>query len=190
MLSTFPHLITEEFEQACTDLRRRYSRHSDKQGDWLSVETVQCADTTGLRITKELITNRGAVEAHADEPEPEQDGIEDNDEEALQVVREPQAVIHYDILLSPVYRVPVLYFSISDPHHRYPPTMATLYEHLIPTQFKAQTESGGVIGGISVQVSIPLGRNMQLALSEAGSPHFESPSLLHPPVPNSRGNGG
>jgi len=46
--------------------------------------------------------------------------------------------------------VPVLYISIRDPEHRYPPTMTTLYEHLVPPQFKAQTENVGVIGGITI----------------------------------------
>ena len=64
----------------------------------------------------------------------------------------PQAVVDYDLVLSQVYRVPVLYISIRDPRHRYPPTMTTLYEHLVPLQFKAQAENVGVIGGITITV--------------------------------------
>jgi ubiquitin-like-conjugating enzyme ATG10 len=188
MLCTFPHLTTKEFEQACTDLQHRYNLCGNEKGDWLSVEMVQHFDTTCLEIRKELRIGRCAIDGINNEPE--QDHVEEDDEEALQVVAKSQAVIHYDVLLSPVYYVPVLYFSISDPQHRCPPTMATLYEYLIPVEFRAQTESGGVIGGVSVQVSSPLGRNMQSTLSQQGPPHLESPSVLHPPLSNCRGDGG
>jgi ubiquitin-like-conjugating enzyme ATG10 len=150
-LSAFPHLATKQFEQACIDLDRRYHRGSTKQDDWRSVEVLRSFDTTYLRITKELQADLGAVGSlHNDI---EQDDMEEDDDEALQMVAESPAVVHYDVVLSPVYRVPVLYFSISDPRHRYSPTMHTLYEHLIPSQFKAQTEAGGVIGGVTVNVS-------------------------------------
>jgi ubiquitin-like-conjugating enzyme ATG10 len=152
MLSVFPHLATEEFEQACINLTQRYHRHGANQDDWRSVEVAQSFDTTYLRITKELQTGSDAVASPKNELE--QDDVDDDgDEEALLVIADTPAVIHYDVVLSPVYRVPVLYFSISDPLHRYPPTMATLYEHLIPSYFKAQTETGGVIGGVTINVS-------------------------------------
>jgi ubiquitin-like-conjugating enzyme ATG10 len=149
ILSTFPHLATKEFERACTALSQRYHQYGTKQDGWQSVEVVQSFDSTFLRITKVLETGSGAVDSQKDESE--HDDVEEDDE-ALRVIASVPAVIHYDIVLSQVYRVPVLYFSISDPQHRYPPTMATLYEHLIPSQFKTQTESGGVIGGVTIYV--------------------------------------
>ena len=63
-----------------------------------------------------------------------------------------QATVVYDIILSPVGQVPVLYFSIHDSLHRYPPTMTTLYEHLVAPHFRPQTQNTGVIGGISMAV--------------------------------------
>jgi ubiquitin-like-conjugating enzyme ATG10 len=112
------------------------------------VEIIQHFDATSLTITKNLRSNSGPKQF-----ESEQDDLEEDDEEALQVVPDTHPVIHYDVLLSRVFRVPVLYFSISDPQHRYPPTMTTLYEHLIAPSFKAQAESGGVIGGVTINVS-------------------------------------
>jgi ubiquitin-like-conjugating enzyme ATG10 len=153
MLAASPHLTTKEFDQACIGLRQRYHQHGSSQGDWQSVEIVPSFDTTFLRITKELC--RGSKfrldsieESQLDDIE--HDEIHEDDDEALHVVSGPQPVIHYDVLLSPVYRVPVLYFSISDAHHRYPPTMDTLYEHLIPSQFKAQAENAGAVGGVTI----------------------------------------
>jgi ubiquitin-like-conjugating enzyme ATG10 len=150
VLSAFPHLATKEFEQACTDMCRRYHRCGAKQVGWRSVEVVQSFDSTFLRITKELETGSGAADSQKDESE--QDDVEEDDDEALRVIANIPAVVHYDIILSPVYRMPVLYFGVSDPQHRFPPTMATLYEHIIPSQFKAQTKTGGVIGGVTIYV--------------------------------------
>lgn len=65
---------------------------------------------------------------------------------------EATASIHYDIILSPTYRVPMLYIHISDPRHRFPPTLDTLYQYLIPPQYASQTQDVGVLGGITVTV--------------------------------------
>lgn len=67
--------------------------------------------------------------------------------------RTDSLVLEYDIILSPSYSVPVLYFGIKDAALRYPPTMETLYGHIIPEQYKSQAETPGVIGGITVTVS-------------------------------------
>lgn len=65
-----------------------------------------------------------------------------------------EVTVEYDIVLSPSYQVPVLYFNIKDPTFRFPPTMDTLYHHIIPPHFKAQAENIGVIGGITVTVRL------------------------------------
>jgi ubiquitin-like-conjugating enzyme ATG10 len=65
-----------------------------------------------------------------------------------------QVTVEYQIVLSPSYQVPVLYFNIKDPSYRSPPTMDTLYRHLIPPHFKAQAENVGVIGGITITVRL------------------------------------
>lgn len=69
---------------------------------------------------------------------------------------EGKAFIHYDIVLSSTYSVPVLYFSIKDAEHRFPPTQHVLYKHIIiPNGYEEQTKEGsvGVLGGVSVAVS-------------------------------------
>ncbi|KAH7402000.1 hypothetical protein DE146DRAFT_450848 [Phaeosphaeria sp. MPI-PUGE-AT-0046c] len=152
MLSTFPHLTTKDFSQACTALRQRYLRRGLEQHDWQSVEIVQHPDATYLTITRGLPS---LSPCECDELDDEVDSVEEgDDEEALHVMPDSpvHVQIHYDVILSPVYRMPVLYIRISDPLHRYPPTMTTLYEHLIPPHFRAQTDSVGILGGISVNV--------------------------------------
>ncbi|EAT88904.1 hypothetical protein HBI56_038720 [Parastagonospora nodorum] len=148
MLSAFPHLTAEEFAQACSDLRRRYRERDSSRGDWQSVEIIPSTDTPYLRIAKELREDaKHDAGFHVDS---EDDEVEEDDDEVLNTPRKIPALIQYDILLSPVYQVPVLYFGISDLQHRYPPTMTTLYEHLIPSQFKAQAENTGVMGGVTI----------------------------------------
>jgi ubiquitin-like-conjugating enzyme ATG10 len=152
-LTAFPRLTTADFEEACTDLLGRFRLHGCKQNDWQSAEMKSQFGMRYLRVMKTL----SSVGSIADELQHDEDDElgEDNDDEALETSQDAHALIHYDILLSPVYRVPVLYINVSDLQHRYPPTMATLYEHVISASFKAQTESGGVMGGITVSVSIP-----------------------------------
>ena len=75
---------------------------------------------------------------------------EEEDNEVLSTPNIPVALIHYDILLSPTFRVPTLYFSVSDPLHRYPPTMSTLYTHIISPEYVDQTKDIGVLGGITI----------------------------------------
>jgi ubiquitin-like-conjugating enzyme ATG10 len=150
MLSSFPHLTSKEFEQACSDLRQRYDKHGNgRQDDWQSVELVHSFDVTYLSITEVLPTDL-TFSVDSSKEEFEQDELEEDDEEAPDTLRAPPAAVHYDVILSRVYRVPVLYFSISDLQHRYPPTMHVLYEYLIPPEFKAQAQTAGVIGGITI----------------------------------------
>jgi ubiquitin-like-conjugating enzyme ATG10 len=150
-LSAFPSLTTPEFEAACTALTTAFEERGHKQNDWQNAEIIYHHDTKYLRVTRLLQPGKsdtssgtGSVDKY------EEDELDDQDDLALQTPQ-PHPLIHYDILLSAVYRVPVLYFHIQDSQHRYPLTMKVLYEHLIAPQFKAQTESGGVIGGVSIQ---------------------------------------
>jgi ubiquitin-like-conjugating enzyme ATG10 len=145
-MQSFPHLSNHEFSQACTGLVDKFRRHSNEQVEWVSVETLDYYESIFLRITKELPHR---IEAARDV---EYDEVSEDDDEALQAPVVFVPLIHFDVLLSPVYRVPVLYISISDPLHRFPPTMETLYEQLIPVHFKTQAERTGVIGGVTINV--------------------------------------
>lgn len=73
-------------------------------------------------------------------------------QELITTSHAPQVVIEYDIILSPSYQVPVLYFSIRDPGFKFPPTMENLYQHIIPPTYKDEARSAGIIGGITITV--------------------------------------
>lgn len=152
MLSSFPHLSEADFEQGCTFLLERFRQCGRKQDDWISLETISQYGMRYLRITRALQCTSNDSEIRQDTDEVDE-LVDDGDDEVIIEAMAPQAVIHYDILLSPTYRVPVLYINISDPQHRFPPTMATLYEYLIPPHFKSETQNIGVIGAITITVS-------------------------------------
>ncbi|KAH7077235.1 hypothetical protein FB567DRAFT_145612 [Paraphoma chrysanthemicola] len=142
MLSEFPNLTSAEFHEACLAFETRFSVHGREQHDWVSVEALHSFDARFLRITKELINDTPV--------DPGEDEFLEDDVEALETSSQQNALMHYDIVFSPTYRVPVLYISIIDPKHRYPPTMTTLHKHLLPALFTAETGRVGVIGGITV----------------------------------------
>jgi ubiquitin-like-conjugating enzyme ATG10 len=62
--------------------------------------------------------------------------------------------VHYDILLSPSYRVPVLYFSVYDSAHNPIRNMGRVYDLIVPQGYKEQIHTVGVIGGLSMAVCI------------------------------------
>ena len=150
-LASFPHLDDSDFKDACSTLLAKFRQYGRGQDQWAAVETLCRDEVPFLRITKPLLVHSKAPNASDDADEVELD--EDDDEVAASALPCP-AVVHYDVLLSPSYRVPVLYFSIVDSQHRYPPTPETLYSFLIPPTFRTQTEHVGVIGGITTTVRI------------------------------------
>ncbi|RMZ74134.1 autophagy-related Atg10 [Pyrenophora seminiperda CCB06] len=153
-LSVFPHLTDAEFGQACHALSHAFQQRGISSGEWQSLHVINLgATTTHVRITKPLPTptTHDASTNIANHDDDEIVQVFEHDPEVLSSALAPPApVVHYDVLLSPTYRVPVLYISIHDLLHRYPPTLNTLYGHVVPEHFRPQVESVGVIGGITI----------------------------------------
>lgn len=150
-LEFFPHLTDPEFDEACSTLLKGFELHGRRQREWTAVERLHQSETTYLRITKPLASNEDKSDAADNDAETE---LREEDDEVAETPASSQAVIYYDVVLSPTYRVPVLYFYVSDTLHRYPPTMETLYSMVIPPAFRAQAEHVGVIGGITITVGL------------------------------------
>ncbi|KAJ8109179.1 hypothetical protein OPT61_g7650 [Boeremia exigua] len=148
-LASFPQLHDSEFEEACSALLKKFELHANGQNEWSAVETVFQSETAFLRITKPLVSHPVVSDTGNNAEETE---LDEEDDEVAQTATSIRPVIRYEIGLSPSYRVPVLYFTIADSQHRYPPTMDTLYSHIIPPTFRAQAEHVGIIGGITVTV--------------------------------------
>jgi ubiquitin-like-conjugating enzyme ATG10 len=153
MLPNFPHLTPPEFDAACTSLITRFDGHGHRQNKWQSVELISQNSTTFLRITRLLSNTPSPQEddltANPEQGDSKDEEVEDDDDQVL-TTEKCSVVVNHDIHLSPTYSLPILYTHIADPQHRFPPTMDTLYTHLIPPHFKAQTKITGVMGGVTV----------------------------------------
>lgn len=149
MASVFPHLTGPEFIDACNRLIDRFRQHGCDQTQWQTVELIEYFETKYLRITK-LLRNGSTLSEHGRHETNDDEVKDEGDEEALFQPDQIPTLVNYDIILSPSYRVPVLYITISEPLHRYPPTLNVLYDHLVPAQFKAQAQHVGMIGGVTI----------------------------------------
>ncbi|KAF2474656.1 uncharacterized protein BDR25DRAFT_384036 [Lindgomyces ingoldianus] len=145
-----PLISKSDFDAACDELSRLFAERHNLQSEWLSVDVHDRNDTRFLRIMKPLCTRVDVALGDSQEQSDERELME-YDEEALEPSPSHQGVVvEYDIVFSPSFQVPVLYFNIKDLLFRFPPTMDTLYRHLIPLQFRSQAEKAGVIGGITL----------------------------------------
>ncbi|KAJ5709888.1 hypothetical protein N7493_009480, partial [Penicillium malachiteum] len=78
---------------------------------------------------------------------------EDEDPDSEELIRsnpKPQLQVDYDIVLSPTYQVPVLYFALRWLHQNGPVGLDAVYQYLVPEQYQTQVKSVGVMGGISL----------------------------------------
>ncbi|KAJ5611536.1 Autophagy-related protein 3 [Penicillium herquei] len=71
-------------------------------------------------------------------------------EELIRSNLKPQLQVDYDIVLSPTYQVPVLYFALRWLHQNGPIGLDAVYQYLVPEQYQTQVKSVGVMGGISL----------------------------------------
>lgn len=152
-IASFPLISVLEFESACRKISERYQAGGHLQSDWEHVRLAQGYEesTVYLSITRTIQGAGGKLESPV-EDDGELEAFKEIDEEALQL-RVPAnhgLMVEYDIVLSPTYQVPVLYFRIRDAGCALPPSIDTLYRYVIPEQFKSQVESFGIIGGITM----------------------------------------
>lgn len=77
----------------------------------------------------------------------------------------PGCIVEYDIVLSPSYCVPVVYFTIYDEHGSMITDINAMYETIVPPAYRDHLRSFGVMGGISM----------------TNHPYFDVPSFfVHP----------
>ncbi|CAI7673494.1 unnamed protein product [Penicillium viridicatum] len=142
--STFPFLAQSEFEGACQDLADRCT--SAQNICWPAIRLLTKPDGTSLRITKYVdVPNPLEVPAleHLEDSQ-------DEDPEALvRAKSQPSLQIDYDILLSPTYQVPVLYFGLRW-HNHGPLGLDEVYQYVVPERYRQELKSVGVMGGISM----------------------------------------
>ncbi|KAH1297499.1 hypothetical protein KXX11_007366 [Aspergillus fumigatus] len=144
-LSAFPSLTPEEFSCAC---RAFLSRVQNLASDPIH--------TTGaiLKISRSIehLTSQHIEGIPLELGESQEPNLCEDDPEALirTTQTSPELHVDYDILLSPVYRVPVLYFLLQRDGHPQSLEIDAVYHLLVPDQYKRELQSVGVMGGISV----------------------------------------
>jgi ubiquitin-like-conjugating enzyme ATG10 len=75
----------------------------------------------------------------------------------------PKLQIDYDIVLSPTYQVPVLYFTLRWQNHQGPLGLDAVYQYVVPEQYRKELKTVGVMGGISFGVGVPSSRTIAFA---------------------------
>ncbi|OJJ47438.1 hypothetical protein ASPZODRAFT_1674623 [Penicilliopsis zonata CBS 506.65] len=191
MLFDFPFLTVEEFHSACQDLASRLRAcGSLKDSSWSAVRLIDQTNGLIFRITKSI----GNVDASKDETAPEEDsGFLETEQN--QAEEDPEALIRseqrstdwqveYEIVYSPTFQVPVLYFALkAGAFHHKPVDIEMVYQHLVPQQYHQELKNVGVMGGISFNVGCMFFENTELDVRSlfqynpvSGSPMF----FVHP----------
>ena len=140
-VTDFPFLSELEFTTACMELQEQ------------SGYTFFAEAGPALRLTKVVQVRPEQGEGKA--LDYEDDAIEDNDEAALPRSRRgPQSlVITFDIILSPSYRVPVVFLqpkmSSGECQLSY---IEQLYDYIIPRSHRGAIQGTGVYGALSMTV--------------------------------------
>ncbi|KAL2007112.1 hypothetical protein VTN00DRAFT_8550 [Thermoascus crustaceus] len=157
MLSAFPFLTATEFSSACQAFADRVHAYGSLQDlGWSSVRVLQQPSGSILRLSKSISPigppGNDDTPPVSEDGESQVDQLEEDDDEAL--IRRPDPgfrfEVEYDIILSPTYRVPVLYFVLRNAPREGPAGMEAVYQYLVPHQYKTELKSVGVMGGISM----------------------------------------
>ncbi|KAK6002909.1 hypothetical protein QM012_001659 [Aureobasidium pullulans] len=136
-VSAFPYLTADEFTKACASVRPLLADSA------LLLDDSACFLRITRRLAAALVLNaddQEHVDTHIDTPE-------DHDEEAI--VKHSQnasfVTVHYDILLSPSYRVPVVYMIASPPQ-----TVSQFFDLIVPHHFRDAMRETGVMGALTI----------------------------------------
>ncbi|KAL4875574.1 hypothetical protein BJY04DRAFT_162002 [Aspergillus karnatakaensis] len=151
-LSSFPFLTKAEFMGACHAFLDRIQAAGIERVGWSSIRLQRTGPA--LRISQSF--NKDCPQENALTPHVEIEHALDSqletceeDPEALTRTFESQETlqIDYDILLSPTYQVPVLYFIL----RRSDKLLGTdeVYSSLVLDHYKKNIQSVGIMGGIS-----------------------------------------
>ncbi|KAJ5860590.1 Autophagy-related protein 3 [Penicillium soppii] len=149
--SAFPFLTLSEFEEACQALA---DRCTSAQDGW-SIRLLT-KPGTGFRITK-YIASSEATDLDSQEDDPvcrfpaprERVHLCDPSPQEALVRTQPSLQVDYDIVWSPTYQVPVLYFGLRS-HSHGPLGLDEVYQYVVPEQYRQQLKNVGVMGGISM----------------------------------------
>lgn len=144
-ISEFPFLSDEEFAQACDSLQ----------------DSCECSllthDTNALtlRFTRTVSPRDKMSRTGSSQVWEAEDCIDEMDEGLLVTSTETSSIILlYDIMLSPSYRVPVVYLQLkTGAVSCQMPDVEQLHDMVVPESRRSAMEATGVFGALSMTVS-------------------------------------
>ncbi|KAL4783483.1 hypothetical protein BJX76DRAFT_255693 [Aspergillus varians] len=154
-LSSFPFLSNDEFEAACRAFLGRVHVAGMSTLAWSSIR-VQGTGPITLKISQSVKTCKSPHDGDALARPVEAEDIQVSNLESWE--EDPEALVRtsnkhaglqvdYDILLSPTYQVPVLYFVLRGADK--PLGMDEVYDYLVPDQYRKDIQGVGIMGAIS-----------------------------------------
>jgi len=173
-VSAFPYLTVDEFIKACN-----YAE------PLLSDSAVLAGDSACLRVTRRLPAALIINADGQDQVDSEVESPEDHDEEAITKYSQHGSfvTVHYDILLSPSYRVPVVYMTASPPL-----PVSHFFDLVVPHHFRDAMRDVGVMGALSMTVIVDSAKPAPLAdFILAGSSFDGNASILCTSLSHRRG---
>jgi ubiquitin-like-conjugating enzyme ATG10 len=173
-VSAFPYLTVDEFVKACN--------HAEPL---LPDSAVLADDSACLRVTRRLPAALIVNADGQDHIDSEVETPEDHDEEAItKHSRDDSFVtVHYDILLSPSYRVPVVYMTASPPL-----PVSQFFNLVVPHHFRDAMRDVGVMGALSMTVIVFPAEPAPLADFVLAGPSFDgNASILCTSLSHRRG---
>ncbi|KAL5332890.1 hypothetical protein BJX70DRAFT_392628 [Aspergillus crustosus] len=152
-LSSFPFLTSGEFESACHAFLTRIHAANRSMVGWSSIR-FQTTNQT-LRISLCFNDRRNCQHCdfthsvYAENTLDAQLEVCEEDPEALTRTPDTRETLQadYEIIHSPTYQVPVLYFVLR--RSELPLGIVDVYNYLVPDQYKSNIQTVGIMGGIS-----------------------------------------
>ncbi|KAL2828653.1 hypothetical protein BDW59DRAFT_42173 [Aspergillus cavernicola] len=146
-VSTFPLLSQDDFKSACRAFLDRVHRANV---GWSSIRFQSAGSILKISQTLDSLQDQTLVQSV--------DNQDTQDSQLAAYEEDSEALIHtydthdtlqidYDILLSPTYQVPALYFVLR--RASMPLGIDEVYRYLVPEQYRENIQSVGIMGGIS-----------------------------------------
>ncbi|KAL4940804.1 hypothetical protein BDV06DRAFT_14203 [Aspergillus oleicola] len=150
---SFPFLTNDDFESACRAFMDRVHVAGSLTSGWSSVRMQehgpilmisQCLDSPCNSLPDDALAQQGGIE----DQDLELETCEEDPEVLFRTSDKPERLqVDYDIVLSPTYQVPVLYFVLR--RMGKPLGLNEVYNHLVPSQYRKSIQGVGIMGGIS-----------------------------------------
>lgn len=139
-VSGFPYLTVDEFVEACNHIQ-----------PLLPDSAVLAGESACLRITRRLAAASDLEADGQEQLDSTIDTPDDHDEEAIIKSSQESSFVNvnYDVLLSPSYRVPVVYMTASPPL-----PLSHFFDLVVPHHFRDVMREVGVMGALSMTVIV------------------------------------